>query len=303
LCNFLQKQFNATGVYVGHVEKMRKPITDDSNDKGHIDEAAPQIIRYIAACDDHKFMIDKTMPAEGTITYQVLHPPAAEPGKEEDPNAAPPAEPNATEQKTETEIKKKQEYPHKFIPDVTKEQKLKFFKVPKLGSYLAVSLKYNSCLYDTSLDKAVEAYYETIQRKEKQQKEIAEQEEKDQKEREEKEANGEKYVPTKIDWPKIEEPPYQTFEREYILCIDTLGQDRALSENDCKFALEIAEHVVKCWEKSEADALTKDKNLKIASKQRDDEYREKEFVELKESIDKAAEEALADEALYFFHSF
>lgn len=41
-----------------------------------------------------------------------------------------------------------------FIPEVVREPKMHFFDVPKLGSYLAVELKYNSCLYEESLDNA-----------------------------------------------------------------------------------------------------------------------------------------------------
>lgn len=293
-------------MYIGHVEKVKKPITDESNDHGHIDETAPQIIRYVAACEDHKFMLEKTMQAEGSVTYSVFHPPAeaAEGAEGAAPEGGEGAEAANTSKKEDTstakagaQAAKQPQHPHKFIPDATKESKLKFFRVPKLGCFLAVSLKYNSCLYDTSLDKAVDAYYETIQQREKQAKEIQEHEEKVQQEKEEKEGAGEVYQPAPVDWPKIEEPPYVTQEREYVLCLDTLGQDRYFSEAEKEFALDIAKHVIACWEASEREALTKDKNLRIAVKTRDDEYKEKELVEVNEAIDKAGEEAAGDEAL------
>ena len=290
-------KIDATGVYVGHIERIKKTITDESNDHGHVDDSAPLIIRYVSACEDHKFMVDKTMPAEGTVTYSIFHPTTEAAGGQPGGDQAD-ADPNAERKEGESEPKQEPEgIPNKFVPEVTKETKLKFFKVPRLGCYLAISLKYNSCLYDTSLDKAVEAYYETLQRKEKQAKEIQEHEEKQLREKEDKEAAGEVFQPTHVDWPKITEPPYATHEREYLLCIDTLGQDRMLTEEERKFAIDIAKLVIKCWEDSENEALAKDKALRISFKTRDDEYKEKELGEVNDAIEKSGEEALADETL------
>ena len=293
LCNFLQKYLGATGVYIGHAERTKKAITDEDDDKGHIDENGIQILVYVAACDDHKFMVNKTMETEGSITNSVFHP-EAEPGKEDE------AEPKEDENEPKEESKKDEGGPpHKFIADVTKEPRLKFFRVPRLGCYMAISLKYHSCLYDTSLDKAIEDYFETQQKKEAQAKEIQEQEAKEEQERESKEAAGEVYQPEPIEWPKIEEPPYQTFEREYVLCIDTIGQDKVFSENERKFALDMASHVIACWEKAEANALTKDKMLRISIKGRNEEFKEKDYADYNDAVEKSGEEAAADETLYY----
>lgn len=291
LCNFLQKYLAATGVYIGHVERMKRPITDEADDRGHLDETAPQIILYVAACDDHRFMVGKMMETEGSITYSVFHP-EQEAEKEEDEQKE-----DENDQKEEEEKKPEDEPPYKFILDVTKEPKLKFFRVPRLGCYFAVSLKYNSCLYDTSLDKAIEDYFDTQQKKEAQAKEIQEYEAREEQEREAKEAAGEVYQPTKVDWPKIEEPPYQTHEREYVLCLDTLGQDKTFSEAEKKFVLDVAAHVIKCWEKCEADALTKDKMLRITIKNKNEEFKDKELADYNDTLEKAAEEASGDESL------
>jgi hypothetical protein len=267
---------------------MKRPITDESDDKAHMDETATQIILYVAACDDHKFMVSKMLETEGSVTYTVFQPEV----KEEE-----------QEQKEETsEIKEEEvkvnEPAHRFIPDVTREPKLRFFRVPRLGCYMAISLKYNSCLYDTSLDKAIEDYFDTQQKKEAQEKEKQEFEAKEEQEREAKESAGEIYEPPNVDWPKVEEPPYQTHEREYVLCIDTMGKDRILSEAERKFALDIADHVVKCWEKCEAEALTKDKMLRITIKSRNEKFKEKEMADYNDAVEKGGEEALGDESLY-----
>ena len=47
---------------------------------------------------------------------------------------------------------------HIFIPEVVRDERIHFFKVPKLGSYLAIRLEYNSCLSPDALDAAVQDY-------------------------------------------------------------------------------------------------------------------------------------------------
>jgi hypothetical protein len=46
------------------------------------------------------------------------------------------------------------------VKDVVREPKMHFFKVPRLGSYLAVRLEYNACLNETAFDAAVADYNE-----------------------------------------------------------------------------------------------------------------------------------------------
>jgi hypothetical protein len=41
---------------------------------------------------------------------------------------------------------------HIYVPEVVREPRMFFYKVPKLGSYLIVKLEYNSCLFEESLD-------------------------------------------------------------------------------------------------------------------------------------------------------
>ena len=44
---------------------------------------------------------------------------------------------------------------HILIEEVVREPKMHFYKVPKLGSYLAIKLEYNSCLFEEAFDAAV----------------------------------------------------------------------------------------------------------------------------------------------------
>ena len=45
-----------------------------------------------------------------------------------------------------------------FVKEVVREPRMYFFKVPKLGSYMAIRLEYDSCLFEGALDQAVADY-------------------------------------------------------------------------------------------------------------------------------------------------
>ena len=50
------------------------------------------------------------------------------------------------------------------MPEVVREDRIHFFDVPKLGSYLAIKLEYESCLFEESFDAAL-ANYREVQKK------------------------------------------------------------------------------------------------------------------------------------------
>lgn len=47
-------------------------------------------------------------------------------------------------------------FKHVYVPEVVREGKMHYWRVPRLGSFLAVPLVYKSCLNIFSFDKAVE---------------------------------------------------------------------------------------------------------------------------------------------------
>lgn len=47
---------------------------------------------------------------------------------------------------------------HKYVKEVVREPRIHYYKVPRLGSYLAIRLEYNSCLFEGALDNAVLDY-------------------------------------------------------------------------------------------------------------------------------------------------
>ena len=44
---------------------------------------------------------------------------------------------------------------HIYVPEVVREPKMHFYKVPRLGAFLAIPLEYKSCLSQKSLDQSI----------------------------------------------------------------------------------------------------------------------------------------------------
>ena len=78
-------------------------------------------------------MIGQLLKKEEGVTFDVL---AQKEGQEED----------------------KERPNHVLIPEVVREPKMHYYQVPRLGSYLAIKLEYNSCLFEESFDAALSDY-------------------------------------------------------------------------------------------------------------------------------------------------
>ena len=61
LANYLKEFTHATSVYVGKLVSPKRPISDEDDDKAHIDEEAQKIIHFLKATAGHEFMVDKTL--------------------------------------------------------------------------------------------------------------------------------------------------------------------------------------------------------------------------------------------------
>ena len=101
-----------------------------------------EIIKYIHATPDHEFLIGKTLTQSQGLTHDVFKPIEV---KEEEGEAEPQNEENAEAVEDAGPKPVPKEVPHhKYISEVVRESRMHYFKVPKLGSYLAVEVKYNS---------------------------------------------------------------------------------------------------------------------------------------------------------------
>lgn len=102
---------------------------------------------------------------------------------------------------------------------------MKFFKVPRLGAYLAFKLDYQSCLFEEALDEAIKDKHEVRQRKKQQKVEIGEWLEEQNKIKEEKEKAEEEFVPEEKEWEKIKTKEFLSIPKFFSVSLDTLGQD------------------------------------------------------------------------------
>jgi hypothetical protein len=214
---YLQKFTGATGVYIGKLIRPNKPITDDDDENAHDDPEATEIIKYIHATSDHDFLIEKTLTPEQGLTHEVFKAPEQKEGEEA--QEEPPAE-ETKEGEGEGDQEPKEppkEVPlHMFISEVVRESKMHYFKVPRLGSYLAVQLKYDSCLTEEAFDKAFEDFIECEQKREEQAKE---QQEYNDKIQDEKDRLGDDYKEPEEEkvWEDIKEKEYETNEVRYVV--------------------------------------------------------------------------------------
>lgn len=53
-----------------------------------------------------------------------------------------------------------------YVSDVVKNEKIYYFKIPKLGAYIAIPLVFKTYLFESSFDKALEERKKYLQSKE-----------------------------------------------------------------------------------------------------------------------------------------
>ena len=107
-----------------------------------------------------------------------------------------------------------------------------FFKVPRLGSYMAIRMEYDSCL-------SVEAYNEGVRdalscRDRIAEQEIAklEHEEKEKQRKEDVENEEREYTRDEGSWPDIRTKTYLTKKLQFVVCLNTMGQDREFTAEE-----------------------------------------------------------------------
>lgn len=138
-------------MYIGKLVAPKRAIREEDDDRAHIDEEASKIIHYMQATNGHEYMVDAILKQDQGLTFDVFNDePVAEvePQFDEDGNQLPAPI-------VDTNIPK-----FIYVKEVVREPRLHFYKVPRLGSYLAIRLEYNSCLFEEALETAVHDYNE-----------------------------------------------------------------------------------------------------------------------------------------------
>lgn len=244
--NYLCNRKKMTGVYIGLMDFPTKEIDElDEDENAHLD-LTQKLITYIGSSKGHEFMKNKRLGLEQGITFEVF-----KPGQEVDGEIKPPAE-------------------FFFVKDVVKEPRMVFFRIPKLGCFLAIPLVWNSSLSEQAFDAGVEERlkFKRIsleQEKEKEAKEAKFQEDLRDKQEvneptEELEAEYENW---KNAFENVQEAPFQTVKKEYVVSMDTLGQDRELNLLDQEFLNSFVKLFSGAWENTEKEELSKDIDLQL----------------------------------------
>lgn len=224
LAEFLQEHTGpSTGVYIGKLERPRRAIGDADDDKAHVDREGQRLIRFQYASKGHEFMKGKLLRPDQGITHTVFQ--EAAPAEEAPPEDAEEGggEAKAAKQQVGDPNDIINSMKHLYIKEVVREPKIHFYKVPRLGSYMAVPIEYESCLTVAALDEAVADFATVSKAREEQQKEREEYEESQRAVREEKERAGEPMDGEERQWPVIEEKPFLSKKKRYVVCVDTLG--------------------------------------------------------------------------------
>lgn len=262
LTNYLKNNTNATGVYIGKLVYPLKRIEEDAGENDHEDTEAPKVIRYLYATDDHKFMLNRVLPPDRGVTHDVFKdsPAAEEPEQQQDENAEDGGEPKPVQ---EQDILKT--FKHVYVPEVVRQKnpEMLYHKVPRLGCYMAVPLVYNSCLFDDSLEQAVADLIDVTQRREAQSKEQTEYYEGFNSRKEAAVNNNEPFEEEERQWEVIETKPFASVESQWVVMLDTLGQDRQFTDDQKRFILQTVQHFGHIWEAQEEKVLTNDRDHKL----------------------------------------
>jgi hypothetical protein len=160
-------------------------------------------------------------------------------------------QPDGEEEGEEGEVKPvkepEEQFPkHVYVKEVVREPRMHFYRVPRLGGYLAVKLEYDSCLFEGALDAAIADYFDVQKATEEQEKTKKEWEE----ECAEKRANADDEANVEIEekeWPPIEMKPFETSLESYVVGLNVMGQDRIYTDEEMKFSLRAIRSYRETW--------------------------------------------------------
>ena len=126
---------------------------------GHLDPSGTKVLRYIGWNNDHNFLDGKYLEANEGVTFDLI---SSKP------------QGNVLENQQEKSFEKKEEIKEKennivenikslIIEDVVNDNRIKFFREPRLGCYIALDLTYKTSLSYNSLLSAIQCTkdYET----------------------------------------------------------------------------------------------------------------------------------------------
>ena len=210
VCNGLQRLFGATGVYIARRDVLKNG-TPAAGEGGE----APVGLRYVAACADHAFMREKQLVEGSGVTLDAFKVPELPPVDDaaleemsEEQRAAAAAERAAALRLTT-----------KHWPNVLRSA-AEFFGIPRPGALVAVPLRYNSPLNEKAL--GAEAVAASL---------VPPPAAPPAEGKEGGEEKKEEAAAAPAPWaPSVPAPP--TVPVDYVLCLDTVGQNRPFTAKE-----------------------------------------------------------------------
>lgn len=64
MAQYIERNVNATGVYIGQLEASFNPISEDAADGDHMPEEPQEVIKFKHANDNHDFMVGSVLKPE-----------------------------------------------------------------------------------------------------------------------------------------------------------------------------------------------------------------------------------------------
>lgn len=168
-----------------------------------------------------------------------------------------------------------------------------YYQVPRLGSYMAIKLVYNSCLFEDAYDDAISNYEAVNQfKKDQAQEKVDWQNQQDEIARERAEL-GEEYEPEEKQWPEYKYAAFKTQPVEYVVCLNTMGQDRQFTQEEKDFALNCVKNYRNTWETLEVKNIEHDVQVQISHQAYDKLYKEHYAGRDEAEMEKVINEAIA----------
>ena len=178
ICERLKTLTKATGCYIGIYDQKRRPVKEEDDIDGHLDPSGIKVLRYIGWNNDHDFLHGQCLEPNQGVTYDLISPKPAQGGtiEAENPNPTQNQEnknPEQNQQPNPVEGEKKEPIEEEkkledtvnslFIEDVVNDNRIKFFREPRLGCYIALDLTYKTSLSYNSLLSSIQCIknYET----------------------------------------------------------------------------------------------------------------------------------------------
>ena len=185
ICQRLKELVNSTGCYIGIYDLKRRPVMEDDDETGHIDPSNTKVLRYIGWNDDHNFLDGKYLEQNQGVTFDLIFPQQKNQQPQEGENQTQNIQEQKAPETSQIQEKKEETNPEDniqtlLIEDVVNENRMNFYREPRLGCYLALDLTYKTSLSYNSLLSAIQCtknYEEAKAAQEQRKKEWSDQQE------------------------------------------------------------------------------------------------------------------------------